>query len=210
MEKLNGEKKFLEKEEKEILEFLFDEPFRTSLFKKILSIVQIPADAEDVFQNVSIKIVEAVRAGKYKNQGTPRAWIFQIANNAAIDFLREKKKKEVGIAFSAVISNPNGMTWQEIIPDGAAAFLQDEIEAEELAAMMVKKLVAVLSPDQARAISLVARGKKRREVAEIMGVCINTATGFVQHGRVRIAKMLEFAEMKLPVQRGNVKKLRRD
>src|SRR3954453_13440531 len=49
-------------------------------------------DGEDVLQDALIKAVEAFAAAG--SIGNPEGWLFRIAHNTALDFLRKRKRQE--------------------------------------------------------------------------------------------------------------------
>src|SRR5215208_7948156 len=49
-------------------------------------------DGEDVLQDALIKAVEAHAAAG--NVGNPEGWLFRIAHNTALDFLRRRNRQE--------------------------------------------------------------------------------------------------------------------
>lgn len=64
---------------------------RTAVYGFALSILKNPHDAEDVLQNVYVKIHEA--AGSYHTEGKPLAWILRITRNLSFLHLRTKSRE---------------------------------------------------------------------------------------------------------------------
>ena len=48
------------------------------------------ADADDVLQETMLKVLK--QAGSFRSDGTPNAWLWQIARNALIDHQRQKMR----------------------------------------------------------------------------------------------------------------------
>lgn len=65
---------------------------KKEVYGYVLSILKNKHDAEDIFQEVYIKIYE--KASLYKNDGKPMAWILTIARNLCYEFLRKKKNND--------------------------------------------------------------------------------------------------------------------
>ncbi len=59
------------------------------VFGFILSIIKNKCDAEDIFQEVYIKLYE--NCEKYNSQGKPLAWIMTVTKNLCYENLRNKK-----------------------------------------------------------------------------------------------------------------------
>ncbi|NLI99343.1 sigma-70 family RNA polymerase sigma factor [bacterium] len=70
------------------------------------------ADAEDLTQDVFIKVFRAL--GTYSRQSSFRAWIYRIARNRVIDFLRRKKPQSVDIEVDELEDIEDGCTPSEI------------------------------------------------------------------------------------------------
>lgn len=60
-----------------------------AIYSFILSIIKNKHDAEDIFQDVYIKIYEST--SKYQKKGKPLAWILTIVKNSCLEFLRKQK-----------------------------------------------------------------------------------------------------------------------
>lgn len=74
--------------DKESLKALY-ELTKTSVYGFVLSILKNKHEAEDVFQDIYIKIYE--NANSYNKEGKPMAWILTIAKNQCLMHLRKKK-----------------------------------------------------------------------------------------------------------------------
>ena len=68
--------------------------FNEKLFRYIESQVKNPYDAEDILQDVFVKIFRGI--GQLENQEAIKPWIYRVTKNTIIDFY--KKKKDVSVA----------------------------------------------------------------------------------------------------------------
>lgn len=66
------------------------EQFGVRLYQRIKSIVNIDADAQDVYQNALIKVLRGIKS--YKADSSLYSWLYRIASNEALDFLRKRKR----------------------------------------------------------------------------------------------------------------------
>ena len=111
-------------------------------------------DAEDIAGEVFLKALESL--GSYKHRGIPmQAWLFKIAHNLVVDYLRKmSKRKTVDIDSITVRSNEN--------PEAVA---EVNIEVER-----VKKAMGQLTREQREVLSLRFFGElTSKETAAIMG-----------------------------------------
>lgn len=69
---------------------LFKE-MKDDLYRYIIKKVDNDSDAQDILQNVFVKVVE--KSGTLQDVQKVRAWIFTIARNSIIDFYRKSKYK---------------------------------------------------------------------------------------------------------------------
>ncbi len=111
-------------------------------------------DAEDIAEDVFLKALESL--GSYEHRGIPmQAWLFKIAHNLVVDYLRKmNKRKTVDIDSVTVSSNENPETIAEV-----------NIEVER-----VKKAMEQLTREQREVLSLRFFGElTSKETAAIMG-----------------------------------------
>jgi len=66
--------------------------YRDKLFTSILFLVKDEYHAEDICQEVFIKIIETLKSGKYKEEGKFLPWALKIAHNLTVDYFRKLKK----------------------------------------------------------------------------------------------------------------------
>ena len=112
------------------------------------------ADAEDVAGEVFLKALESL--GSYEKRGIPmQAWLFRIAHNLVVDYLRKmSKRKTVDIDSVTVRSN-----------ESPEAIAEVNIEVER-----VKKAMEQLTREQREVLSLRFFGElTSKETAAIMG-----------------------------------------
>ena len=50
------------------------------------------ADAEDIFQETFLKVINSLKSGKYKDNGKFLSWVMRIAHNLIIDYFRKDKR----------------------------------------------------------------------------------------------------------------------
>ncbi|MGZ7065156.1 MAG: RNA polymerase sigma factor [Candidatus Aminicenantales bacterium] len=142
----------------EKLAILF-ERYQTMLYNFFLRLTGNRAASEDLVQEVFIRILK-YRAG-YQGENRFLVWMFQIARNAHVDFLR-KKKGEVALddQFSEAPS-------QELLPE-------ERFEADQEAAL-VRQALEKLPPKKRELLVLFRfQNLKLREIAELLDVQVGT------------------------------------
>jgi RNA polymerase sigma-70 factor, ECF subfamily len=140
---------------------LFDH-YSEPVYRYIASRVRRPSDAEDLTQTVFVKALEALP--RYESRGVPfGGWLFRLARNAVIDFIRTNRQHaEID---AAVEHSDNGKSPDEIVAT------RQWIEA-------IRNALGTLTDDQRDAIALrFFAGLSAREAAEAMGRQEGTVRG---------------------------------
>lgn len=69
------------------------EPWRKPLFGYIYRMVALRQDAEDLLQDVFVRVLENIR--EYRGEARFKSWLFGIATHACLDHLRQRKRWRV-------------------------------------------------------------------------------------------------------------------
>lgn len=143
--------------------------YRTQLFSFIRSRVELPEDAEDILNEVFIKLLK-----KANDESIPDsivAWLYRVTRNSLVDYYRAKKRTQA---------------------------LPQDLEAENVDASIITQLSSCLLPMiQAlpeifqRALILVEiEGKKHQQVADELGVSLSATKSRILRGRERLLKSM--------------------
>ncbi|MEW5978739.1 MAG: RNA polymerase sigma factor [Acidobacteriota bacterium] len=155
----------------EVLELLQD-----SLFRYLVRVLEDPAEAEDVMQEVFVRLYCSLRKGKVIEDIRP--WIFRVAHNLAVDRFRRKNPFE--------LLGPAGWELVEAEVEDPAPTAEAAVLEKERRERFIHALRRL--PPQARhCMELRAEGLTYREIAEVMGMPTFTLVSFL--GRV-IKKMM--------------------
>ena len=66
------------------------ERYHTGVYQFCVRMTRNPHHAEDVVQEVFMKVLK--KAGSFRNEGSFKGWLFNIARNATLDYLRNNKR----------------------------------------------------------------------------------------------------------------------
>ena len=145
--------------------------------------------ANDLFQETLYRAIQAMhrRRGAYESQGRWLAWTMRIARNAALDWLRARKKFSDVDKFS---NEDEGASFWDRLPDEAPdassllnrADLWQEVEAA----------IEQLPPEQREVVLMRHQSELTfREIAELTDVSINTALGRMRYALINLRKILD-------------------
>src|SRR5215468_6221382 len=65
---------------------------KDKLYTSILFLVKDKYLAEDIFQDVFIRVIDTVRSGRYTEEGKFLPWAMRIAHNLCVDHFRKVKR----------------------------------------------------------------------------------------------------------------------
>ena len=149
-------------------------------------------DAEDVTQEVFMKVSQALKTFKGKSQIS--TWIYKIATNSALDKLRSPSFRQTGCSSLSAESTGEGETeitdknvWTgEKTPSIETSVIRKEMN--ECIRGVVEKL-----PENYRTVVALSEleGFRDDEIAEILDVSIQTAKIRLHRARARLKKELE-------------------
>jgi RNA polymerase sigma-70 factor (ECF subfamily) len=168
--------------------FLFED-YKQLVYNLALNYVQNTEDAQDITQEVFIKIYQHYE--KHDPElASIKTWIYRITINHCLDFIRSKKsKKRFGFLSSLFNSETN-----EPITD-AAHFNHPGIAAEDKEVQQLLKLVNELPENQKTALILVRiEDRTQKEVAEIMNISVKAVESLLQRAKQGLAKKLNERE----------------
>jgi RNA polymerase sigma-70 factor, ECF subfamily len=169
------------------------EPLRRPLFAYVYRMVTHRADAEDLIQEVLVRVIENLRT--YRGQARFKTWVFGIATHACLDHLRGKKRWRVEAqlegerahdsspeqveALKALISQADFV--YEVREHIAFCFacIGRTLEPEEQAAMMLKEVLG-FTAQEAAGILQVSEPVFRHRLASAREKMIGSFDGLCQ------------------------------
>jgi RNA polymerase sigma-70 factor (ECF subfamily) len=131
--------------------------------------------ADDLFQDVFIKVVHTLKSGKYNEEGKFLPWVMRIAHNIVIDHFRRTKKMPMTRSNDehdvfATQAQPGKNIEQQLV--------NVQIDAD------VRKLIDNL-PEEQREVVIMRTylNMSFKEIADLTEVSINTALGRIAMDR---------------------------
>ena len=147
---------------------------RPKLHRYCARMVGSVIDGEDVLQDALIKAVEAFpSAGSI---GNPRGWLFRIAHNTALDFLRRRNRQEVLRSDQEV----------DMIADPADAVL-----SRQLAGASLRTFMRLPVAQRCSVILMDVLGCSLQEVCEVMDYSLPAVKAALHRGRARLSELAD-------------------
>ena len=152
------------------LEHIWHE-FAEKLGQFIRSRVADPATAQDILQDVFVKIQK--RLGQLQDPAKLEGWIYLIARNAIIDHYRTRKE---------TVEVPDTLPAEPDANDG---------EIEELKASFRRMIYSLPEPYREAVVLTELDGLTQQALADRLGISLSGAKARVQRGRSQLKQMLD-------------------
>ena len=127
------------------------EPWRKPLFGYIYRMVTLRQDAEDLLQDVFVRVLEDIRS--YRGEARFKSWLFGIATHACLDHLRKRKRWRVEaqlIGEREATANPENIVHLRALMAGPGF----TYETREHIAFCFSCIARTLEPEQQAAVML--------------------------------------------------------
>ena len=143
---------------------------RPSLHRYCARMVGSVVDGEDVVQEVLLKATSAIERGD--DVTNPDGWLFRIAHNAALDFLRRRARESSVL----IDEDPDMIEAPSPLPDRQAA----EASLHTLMRLPITQRSVIILRD--------VLDHSLEEVGVIMGATVPAIKGALQRGRQRLSR----------------------
>lgn len=155
---------------------------KSRVYSTIYLIVKDRYVAEDLLQEVFIKVVDTIKGGRYNEEGKFAPWVVRIAHNMAIDWFRRDKR------YPTVVLE-DGTNVLESLPFTDSSYESRQIRNEALG--LIRQFITQL-PEAQREVLLLRHfaGMSFQEIADHTGVSINTALGRMRYALLNLRKKM--------------------
>ena len=148
-------------------------------------------EAEELTQEVFVKVDRALK--EFRGEAQLATWIYRIATNAALDRLRNpsfrqraREFESVDAGAEAAVELPDRNVWTgEAKPEADQQLIRREMNS------CIREYIEQL-PEDYRAVLVLSEveGLKNREIAEILGVSLDTVKIRLHRARARLKESL--------------------
>ena len=139
--------------------------------------------ANDIFQDVFIKIINTFRSGNYNEEGKFVQWALRIARNMCVDTYRKQKRNKT-------VSPTDDFDIFDVIPDGSSNRENTLIKTQMQ--QKVHQIINTLPKEQKEVIMLRHFAELSfKEIAELTNGRINTALGRMRYALINLRKVID-------------------
>ena len=166
-------------------DYAFDkllERYKEKVFKYIFSMTKEKSTAEDIFQDVFVRIIVGLREGKYTSKGFFSYWVSTITRNILIDHFRKDR------ILAADLNNNNDIT-KMYLPQLTDVSAETNIVNTQVKDSAVKLMNHL--PELQREVVYMKyfEDKSFKEIASLTNVSINTSLGRMRYAILNIRKI---------------------
>jgi RNA polymerase sigma factor (sigma-70 family) len=156
--------------------------YKDRIYTSIYLLLKDKYMAEDLFQDVFIRIIDTLKGGRYTDEGKFLPWALRIAHNMCVDHFRKIKR-------SPSIKTSDDRDIFEVLnfsePSAETRMMQSQSHER------VRKMIDMLPDDQREVIILRHYADLSfKEIADLTKCSINTALGRMRYGLINMRKMM--------------------
>jgi len=165
------------------------------VFGYIMSKIRNENLANDIFQEVFIKVIRTFKNGSYNEEGKFLPWVLTISHNLVIDHFRKAKKMQMVSESSSKSEEFNIFSVLSLTDNN----IEDDMIKEQIESDVVR-LVEFL-PEEQRAVlkNRIFKGMSFKDIAEQNDISINTALGRMRYALINLRKLIEKHEVSITV-----------
>jgi RNA polymerase sigma-70 factor (ECF subfamily) len=157
--------------------------YQSKMFTTIFLIVKDQKVAEDLLQDVFVKVVKTLNSDKYNEEGKFQPWVMRIAHNLAIDYFRKAKR------YPTILMEDGSNIFNSL------RFAEENVEDRQVREEnieLVKRLIEEL-PEAQKQVLIMRHylDMSFQEIADQTGVSINTALGRMRYALIHLRKKMK-------------------
>ncbi len=167
-----------------VFKVLFEQQ-KNRVYNTVLSLLQNAADAEDVTQEVFVKVFEEF--DQFRGEAQLQTWIYRIAVNKSLDFLRaQKAKKRSGILVRLFGDDKTESVFE--IPD----FVHPGVvlERKEQSKVLFKAIDQLPEAQKSAFVLAKLEGLSYLEIANVLNTTVPSVESLLFRARANLKKQL--------------------
>jgi RNA polymerase sigma factor (sigma-70 family) len=156
--------------------------YKDKIYTSIYLLLKDKYLAEDIFQDVFIRIIDTLKGGRYTDEGKFLPWAMRIAHNMCVDHFRKIKR-------NPTIKTSDDRDIFDVLNFSDASADRKMVEGQSHD--RIRKMVDLLPEDQREVIILRHYADLSfKEIADLTNCSINTALGRMRYGLINLRKIM--------------------
>ena len=156
--------------------------YKNKMYTTIFLIVKDQKIAEDLLQDVFVKVVNTLNSDKYNEEGKFQPWVMRISHNLTIDYFRKAKR------YPTILMEDGSNVFNSL------QFAEENVEDRQVREdniELVKRLIEEL-PEAQKQVLIMRHylDMSFQEIADQTGVSINTALGRMRYALIHLRKKM--------------------
>lgn len=157
--------------------------YKDKVFSFILSKVKDVDLANDLFQDIFMKVIDKLREGKYNEEGKFVSWVMRISHNMIMDHFRKAARNRM-------VRSTDDFDIFNLL--GHETECADELLFNAQVVKDLNVLISHLSQDQKEVLEMrYFSSMTFKEISEESGISINTALGRMRYAIMNLRKLQE-------------------
>lgn len=157
--------------------------YQSKMYTTIFLIVKDQKVAEDLLQDVFVKVVNTLNSDKYNEEGKFQPWVMRISHNLAIDYFRKAKR------YPTILMEDGSNIFNSL------RFAEENVEDRQVREEnieLVKRLIEEL-PEAQKQVLIMRHylDMSFQEISDQTGVSINTALGRMRYALIHLRKKMK-------------------
>ncbi len=161
---------------------------QTYVYSIAMSIMRNPADAADVTQESFVRLLRSL--GTYRGETRFTTWLYRLVTNISLDALRRRGRPVESLDVSSA-EDDRPAPGERLADSDRWTHPEEQAELRESAAE-VRAALTRLPAAQRVALTLhYFEDMRYEDIAEVMGLPLNTVKSHIRRGKERLAILLE-------------------
>lgn len=159
------------------------EQYQDRIYNTVLGLVQCAEDAEDLAQEVFIKVWQSI--GSFKREAQLGTWLYRIAVTQALDFKRkQQRQKRGGLLVSLFSRHETDPEAPDFHHPGVAA------EKKEASALLFRAIQALPENQQAAFVLQKLEGLSQDQIAAVLDTSVSSVESLLHRAKQNLRKEL--------------------
>ncbi len=160
------------------------ENYQKMVINTCMGLVHNHEDAEDIAQDVFIEVFRAVE--QFREDSKISTWLYRIAVNRSLNFIRDNKKRKWFWSFEESIKNDSGKKF----PINSAETPEEKMESDQRAKILHRAIDSL--PKNQRIAFVLSKydDLNYNEISEIMNLSKSSVESLIHRAKINLQKKL--------------------